>query len=327
MDNNANASASTTESVQANNIFSGISKGNSSEGNVSGKGNNNNNAQVLSEYEAMAAKRRDVIAELLKELVRVGIHRINFIDLIIDYIASGEFRYSLRNEVIKKYFISDELLTVHEMEDYAAFRTLEKLAQQRPGNQDLKVRIGNLKYKGEAFACIYQCFLDVIREDPVFFGFAFEKVLDSQTDEEIVRLIVPSLDMTASTFATSRLRDSTQVRKATAARTQKRKATMELKKNVAMAEKEAATPISFDETLVNKRRKLSTKTHDTFEEDMVIAWENLERAKKNMYNSIVRKKTVNAVRCQIARLKNQGKVTESSYLRHALDLYRGKERL
>jgi hypothetical protein len=107
---------------------------------------NTGGRELLSEYAALGAKRRDVIIELLKELLRTGVTRINFVDLIVDYIASNEFRYSMRNEIIKKLFIGEEMLTDHEMEDYAILRTLEKLYQHRRQRQDLKSRIDNLKY-------------------------------------------------------------------------------------------------------------------------------------------------------------------------------------
>src|SRR5689334_14134871 len=160
--NSNNASSSSSSIMQVHNI---ITPAGSSSSNNGKKG-----SEVLSKSEAQAAKRRDVIVELLKELVRVGVNRINFVDLIVDYIVSGEFRYSQRNEVIGKFFVGDEMLSDHELEDYSLFRSLDKLYQQRPTRDDLKGRIDNLNLGGEAFACMYQSFLEVINDTPVLFG-------------------------------------------------------------------------------------------------------------------------------------------------------------
>jgi len=301
---------------------------------VSNNGVNGNNGKILSDSQAMALKRSDVIVEILKELVRTGVPHINFVDLIIDYIACGEFRYSSRNEIIRKFFIGEEMLTENEMEDYVVFRSLEKLYEQRPTRNDLKLRLDNLK-SGEAFICMFEAFANVIKERTLF-GFTFHKIPDLATKSVIMILTVPSKDLTPD-FATSRLKEIGEVRQANATRNLKRKETMELKKTMAAVEKEVEV---VDAPLVNKRRKVahvetpasSSKTKNQQQQltevaDVATEWEKLPLARKNMYYGVVAKKSVNAVRCQIARLRTKSKIREANLLQHALDLSRGKQRL
>ena len=111
---------------------------------------------------------------------------------------------------------------------------------------------------------------------------------------------------------------------------------MELKKTMAAVEEVEIV----DVPLVNKRRKIahvetpasSSKTKNQQQQltevaDVATEWEKLPLARKNMYYGVVAKKSVNAVRCQIARLRTKSKIREANLLQHALDLSRGKQRL
>ena len=97
------------------------------------------------------------------------------------------------------------MLTENEMEDYVVFRSLEKLYEQRPTRNDLKLRLDNLK-SGEAFICMFEAFERHQRENS--FRLHLPEQPDLATKSVIMILTVPSKDLSPSTLQLRVLRKS-----------------------------------------------------------------------------------------------------------------------
>lgn len=205
-------------------------------------------AALTSEEQASTLKRHDVIREILLEISRRGITSMDFTDVVVDFIFSGEYRYTFRNLIIKKLFVGDTMLSEAEAEDYSVLSTLVRLSHLSNNNEQLKERIGNLiNVNGEAFGCLFPEFREVIQHNPDLQGFTLITTKDVVGNDKIV-LKVPEFDrIPNSGNKPSQLKSITEFRTVMQERRRKRKT----------VEQQLPVPSNPDVEIVNKRRKIA----------------------------------------------------------------------
>lgn len=251
---------------------------------------------LLNRSEVQRMRRRDVIIDILKELVQTGITKINFRDLVIDYIASGEFRYG-NNVIISKLFVGD-ICSETDMEDYAKYYTLKNLMEIYEKRDDLesvqriKERLCHLRFDGEVGAPIAGEFERVLTQE----GLVFFRIRRSDMETSEYFLELPRYENIPPIFqGISRLKPIAQVKENVRERNLKRK-----------------------ETLERKRQRMTTLEHNgVFMSSMAIQWNDLTPERQQMLLNKIRGKPASSVRKMIARRRKNNKNLEASLMQYA----------
>lgn len=81
--------------------------------------------RIVSESEARKIRRQDVIIEILVDISRRSISKINIVDVFVDYVFSDLFRYGKKKwYIISNMFIEKPMLSKDEAFDYGRLRSL-----------------------------------------------------------------------------------------------------------------------------------------------------------------------------------------------------------